>query len=88
MYRGTSDDESVAAIQSALAAGINYIDTAPWYGHGKAETLLGKVCKTSTALYTCAISECALDNLEDRWLSTNFVQLVNDISLFFFSYRL
>lgn len=43
MYRGTSDDESVAAIQSALAAGINYIDTAPWYGHGKAETLLGKV---------------------------------------------
>ena len=66
MYRGTSDDESVAAIQSALAAGINYIDTAPWYGHGKAETLLGKVCKTSTAaLYTCAtvcISEHALVN--------------------------
>ena len=43
MYRPTSDVESVAVVNAAVQAGINYIDTAPWYGHGKAETLLGKV---------------------------------------------
>ena len=27
----------------ALKKGVNYIDTAPYYGHGQAEELLGKV---------------------------------------------
>lgn len=43
MYRTTSDQESVDVVHKAIASGINYIDTAPWYGHGKAETILGKV---------------------------------------------
>ena len=27
---------------SCISAGINLIDTSPWYGHGKSETVLGK----------------------------------------------
>lgn len=32
-------------MQEALRKGINYIDTAPWYGQGKSEELLGKALK-------------------------------------------
>ena len=40
---GPSDDAvSMAAIKSSLDAGINFFDTADFYGLGHAETLLGK----------------------------------------------
>ena len=38
-----SDAEAI--VEGAFKAGINYIDTAPWYGHGKSEEVLGKVLK-------------------------------------------
>lgn len=37
------DDDSVAAIHRALASGINWIDTAPVYGYGRAEQVVGRV---------------------------------------------
>lgn len=43
---GESDDkESICALECALDLGFSYFDTAPAYGNGKAETLLGKVVK-------------------------------------------
>jgi len=40
---GAQDDAaSVAAIQAGLDAGINWIDTAAIYGHGNAESVVGK----------------------------------------------
>jgi aryl-alcohol dehydrogenase-like predicted oxidoreductase len=40
---GPQDDaESIAAIQRALALGINWIDTAPAYGLGHSEEIVGK----------------------------------------------
>jgi aryl-alcohol dehydrogenase-like predicted oxidoreductase len=36
------DDESVAAIQHALAGGVNWIDTAAAYGFGRSEEVVGK----------------------------------------------
>ena len=39
------DDEAVAAIQSALELGINWIDTAPAYGNGHSEELVSKALK-------------------------------------------
>ncbi|KAK4291566.1 hypothetical protein Pmani_035626 [Petrolisthes manimaculis] len=32
-------------VHEALKSGINYIDTAPWYGNGRSEQLLGKALK-------------------------------------------
>jgi aryl-alcohol dehydrogenase-like predicted oxidoreductase len=41
---GPQDDrESEAAIRAAVEAGINWIDTAPAYGHGHAEEVVGQV---------------------------------------------
>ncbi len=39
---GPSDwDESVAAVRAAVAAGAGWIDTAPFYGWGRAEEIIG-----------------------------------------------
>ncbi|XP_041365982.1 L-galactose dehydrogenase-like isoform X2 [Gigantopelta aegis] len=45
VYRLTDEGESIQVVHEALKRGINYIDTAPWYGHGKSETVLGKALK-------------------------------------------
>lgn len=43
VFRETNEPESIKVVHHAIKSGINYIDIAPWYGHGKAETVLGKV---------------------------------------------
>ena len=43
VFRETNEPESITVVHHAIKSGINYIDVAPWYGHGKAETVLGKV---------------------------------------------
>ena len=37
--------EATALIHEAVRRGINLIDAAPWYGHGKAESVLGEALK-------------------------------------------
>lgn len=39
------DSEGVAAIQAALDAGINFLDTADFYGMGRSEQLIGRALK-------------------------------------------
>ena len=38
----TSQEECIATVKQAIAAGINIIDVAPMYGKGKAEEIVGK----------------------------------------------
>lgn len=40
-----SDDEAIELVHEALDLGINYFDTAPGYGNGNSERLLGKAFK-------------------------------------------
>jgi aryl-alcohol dehydrogenase-like predicted oxidoreductase len=42
MWGGTDEAESVSTIRSALDHGINVIDTAPVYGFGRSEEIVGK----------------------------------------------
>ncbi len=42
MWGGTDEAESIATIRSALDHGINLIDTAPVYGFGRSEEIVGK----------------------------------------------
>ncbi|ASV88299.1 general stress protein 69 (plasmid) [Ochrobactrum quorumnocens] len=45
MWGGTDERESVAAIQASLDAGVTLIDTAPAYGLGRSEEIVGKALK-------------------------------------------
>jgi aryl-alcohol dehydrogenase-like predicted oxidoreductase len=42
MWGGTDEAESIATIRSAVDRGINLIDTAPAYGFGRSEEIVGK----------------------------------------------
>jgi D-threo-aldose 1-dehydrogenase len=42
LFKSVSDAEGDALFETALDLGINYFDTAPQYGHGVAETRLGR----------------------------------------------
>ena len=41
LFRTVSDDDAVATVRRGLELGLNYIDTAPLYGHGISEMRLG-----------------------------------------------
>ena len=47
MWGGTEERDAIATILAALERGINFIDTAPVYGFGRSEELVGKAIKQS-----------------------------------------
>lgn len=42
LWGGTDEETSILTIHKALERGINLIDTAPVYGHGRSEEIVGK----------------------------------------------
>src|SRR4029450_9088488 len=42
MWGGTDEERSIRTIHAALARGITLIDTAPVYGQGRSEEIVGK----------------------------------------------
>lgn len=45
VFHETKEEESIKGVETALEGGINFIDVSPYYGHYKAETVLGKALK-------------------------------------------
>lgn len=45
VFHETKEAESLEAVETAIDGGINFIDVSPYYGHYKAETVLGKALK-------------------------------------------
>lgn len=45
VFRGIDESEAIKAVFTAIEGGINFIDVSPYYGHLKAETVLGKALK-------------------------------------------
>lgn len=45
LYSPVERTDAIGAIQRALELGLNFIDTAPMYGHGMSEELLGEALK-------------------------------------------
>ena len=45
VFRTTNEKESFEAVETAIEGGINFIDVSPYYGHYKAETVLGKALR-------------------------------------------
>lgn len=45
VFHSIREDEGIQAVFTAVENGINFIDVSPYYGHLKAETVLGKALK-------------------------------------------
>ena len=45
VFRETNEKESFEAVEAAIEGGINFIDVSPYYGHYKAETVLGRALR-------------------------------------------
>ena len=45
MFHSFDENRGIDAVFTGIDAGINYIDVSPYYGHYKAETVLGKALK-------------------------------------------
>ncbi len=45
VFHSIREEEGIKAVFTAIEQGINFIDVSPYYGHYKAETVLGKALK-------------------------------------------
>ena len=45
VFHSIREEEGIEAVHTAVDNGINFIDVSPYYGHLKAETVLGKALK-------------------------------------------
>ena len=54
-----SEQESVSAIRAALAAGVGWVDTAPFYGWGRAERAVGRALVGTAADGGAAVAVAA-----------------------------
>src|SRR5438874_37609 len=62
MWGGTDDAQAIATIKSAIDCGITLIDTAPAYGFGHAEELVGQALAEAGARdRVCIATKAGLD---------------------------
>ncbi len=45
VFRNIDEEKAIEAVYAAIEGGINFIDVSPYYGHYKAETVLGKALR-------------------------------------------
>jgi len=45
LYKPLPDAQAIAAVLAALQAGVRYLDTAPYYGHGRSEQRIGRALR-------------------------------------------
>lgn len=45
VFREINEKQAIEAVFTAIDNGLNFIDVSPYYGHYKAETVLGKALK-------------------------------------------
>ncbi|MFL5334262.1 MAG: aldo/keto reductase, partial [Geminicoccaceae bacterium] len=62
----TDDDQSLAALNAAVDAGVNFIDTADVYGDGRSERLIGRLLQERQERLYVATKIARRGNLDVR----------------------
>ncbi|GGA77018.1 oxidoreductase [Edaphobacter acidisoli] len=76
---GAQDDsDSIAAIHRALDLGVNWIDTAPVYGLGHSEEIVGRALK-GTSHKPYVFTKCAMVWNEKREIANDMTQIRREI---------
>src|SRR5438128_8327235 len=70
-YGPVDDRESIATVQAALDAGVNYLDTGDFYGAGQNEMLLGQALKGRREKAFIAVKFGALRSPDGTWLGSD-----------------
>ncbi|UII80337.1 aldo/keto reductase [Flagellimonas sp. CMM7] len=73
-WNNIEDSKSIRAIHTALDLGVNFFDTAPVYGKGHSETVLGKALKGSDRSKLFIASKCGLVWGEDLHVDVNLTR--------------
>jgi aryl-alcohol dehydrogenase-like predicted oxidoreductase len=71
MWGGSDDGLAVKTIERALDLGINFIDTAPVYGFGHAETVVGKALKQTARDKVVLATKVGIEWLPDGKIFRN-----------------
>lgn len=69
MWGGTEESDAISTIHAALDNGINLIDTAPGYGFGRSEELVGKALEGGRRAGAIIATKVGLD-----WASGKFLR--------------
>ncbi|HMJ10791.1 MAG TPA: aldo/keto reductase [Polyangiaceae bacterium] len=67
MYGATDDNESIATIQAAIAAGVTLIDTGDFYGMGHNELLVGRAVAGRRDRVQISVKFGALRGPDNSW---------------------
>ena len=66
MWGGTDESDAIKTIQEALDRGINLIDTAPVYGFGRSEEIVGKALADGRRRNAVIATKVGLDWKDDK----------------------
>lgn len=66
MWGGTDERESISAIRTALDRGITLVDTAPVYGFGRSEEIVGKAIAEAGLRSRVTIARRSLSSRDAR----------------------
>jgi aryl-alcohol dehydrogenase-like predicted oxidoreductase len=71
-YGNVVDSDAIDAIRRALDLGVNLFDTAPAYGNGRAELILGEAL-AGRRQEAVVVTKCAVhwDYQEEQWVTTS-----------------
>ena len=67
MWGGSDEKDAIETIHAALDQGINTIDTAPAYGFGRAEEIVGKALAEAVALIPLSPRRLALNGATAKY---------------------
>ena len=73
MWGGTDEAQSIATIRSAVERGVTLIDTAPVYGFGRSEEIVGKALAENGLREKVTIATKAGLNWQDGTLFRDFL---------------